>query len=131
MSRGGDRGTPDVDELPGKHYISAGELRNGGRAVRPRDAATLIILRREGGVATSDVARVNQYLKHAIMNFEKMRNIAVYRTPRSLRSYTQVFLNSFPVLFGPYFAYLSATSYVPVGFFVAVLYSLVLVGLWR
>jgi hypothetical protein len=87
------------------------------------------ILRREGAVAASDVARVNQYLKHAMMNFEKMRNIAVYRTPRSLRAYTQVFLNSFPILFGPYFAFISINSYPAVGYFVAVLYSLVLVSL--
>lgn len=29
-------------------YISNGEIRSGGRAVRPRDAATLIVVRRDG-----------------------------------------------------------------------------------
>ena len=37
----------DVDEVPDKHYIASNELRQAGRAVRPRDAATLIILRRD------------------------------------------------------------------------------------
>lgn len=86
-------------------------------------------LRREGGVPPNEIARVNSYLKIAMMNFEKMRNIAVYRTPRSLRSFTQFFLISFPVLFGPYFAFLSSTSLRPVGYCVAVLYTVVLVGL--
>lgn len=82
------------------------------------------------GAAGTDLARLtSQYLNRAMMNFEKMRNIAMYRTPMSLRSYTQVFLNSFPILYGPYFAYVSENSYLVVGFLVATLYSLVLVGL--
>ena len=38
-------------------------------------------------------------------------------------------MNSFPILYGPYFAYVSENSYLVVGFLVATLYSLVLVGL--
>ena len=62
-------------------------------------------------------------------NFEKMRNIAVYRTPRSLRAFTRFFLSSFPILFGPYFAFLASTSFPTVGYCIALIYSLVLVGL--
>jgi len=39
----------DADEIPGVHYIADSELRQRGRAVRPKDAGTLIILRRGRG----------------------------------------------------------------------------------
>ena len=58
-----------------------------------------------------------------------MRNILVYRTPISLRTYSQVFLNTFPIFFAPYFAYLSSEYNPSSGFFFAALYSLVLVSL--
>ena len=64
-----------------------------------------------------------------IIEFEKMRNILLYRTPISLRAYSQIFLNIFPVLFGPYFAKLCNDSYQAVGYGVAVIYSVVLVSL--
>jgi predicted membrane chloride channel (bestrophin family) len=44
-------------------------------------------------------------------------------------AYRQVFLNTFPILFGPYFAQLAKESYAVVGYGMAVLYSLVLVSL--
>ena len=64
-----------------------------------------------------------------IIEFEKMRNILQYRTPVSLQAYSQVFLNIFPILFGPYFAKLCNDSYLAVGYGVAVIYSVVLVSL--
>ncbi len=36
------------DEPRDASYISSSELRGNARAVRPRDAATLLIVRREG-----------------------------------------------------------------------------------
>jgi len=38
-----------VKDRQKSNYISAGEYRTGGRAVRPKDAATLIIVRRDAG----------------------------------------------------------------------------------
>jgi hypothetical protein len=58
-----------------------------------------------------------------------MRNIYLYRTPTALRTYSQIFLNVFPILFAPYFAYLSAQNALSSGFLVAALYSLILVSL--
>ena len=86
-------------------------------------------LRTRGGVSTSELARLNQYLRNTIANYEKLRNVAEYRTPVALRAYTQVFLNVFPVLFAPYFALVSSQGWWPLGFVMAILYSLVLVGL--
>lgn len=86
---------------------------------------------RASGVAANEISRVNQYLSKMMIDFEKMRNIAHYRTPIALRAYSRVFLNLFPIAFGPYFAYLcsEAETFPYVGYMVAVLYSLVLVTL--
>jgi predicted membrane chloride channel (bestrophin family) len=86
-------------------------------------------MRASRGVSTSELARLNQYLRNAIANYEKLRNVADYRTPVALRAYTQVFLNVFPVLFAPYFALMSSSGWWPLGFVMAILYTLVLVGL--
>jgi len=84
---------------------------------------------RDNGVPANEISRTNQYLRAIMMEFERMRNILLYRTPISLRSYSHVFLNSFPILFGPYFAHL-ATKFTPIaGYVIAVLYSLILVSL--
>ena len=83
---------------------------------------------RENNVPANEISRANQYLRAVIIEFERMRNILRYRTPISLRSYSHVFLNSFPILFGPYFAQLATKSPI-VGYLIAILYSLVLVSL--
>jgi predicted membrane chloride channel (bestrophin family) len=84
---------------------------------------------RENKVPANEISRANQYLRSIIIEFERMRNILQYRTPVSLKSYSTVFLNSFPILFGPYFAHLAGTFSPLVGYIIAILYSLVLVSL--
>ena len=86
---------------------------------------------RVGGVSGSELSRANQYLSNMMRDYELLRNIAMYRTPVTLRAYSSVFLNLFPIAFGPYFAFLCAESiaFPQVGYVVAVLYSLVLVSL--
>jgi len=84
---------------------------------------------RASGVPTGEISRLNQYLKSIVIDFEKMRNIYTYRTPISLRAYSQVFLNIFPIIFGPYFAHLALEAFPAVGYGVALLYSVVLVSL--
>jgi hypothetical protein len=53
----------------------------------------------------------------------------LYRTPNTLRAYSQIFLNIFPILYAPYFANLCRESYAVVGYGVAIIYSVVLVSL--
>lgn len=84
---------------------------------------------RKAGVTAGEISRANQYLRAIIIEFERMSNILQYRTPTTLRAYSRVFLNAFPVLFGPYFANLANKSFPVIGYGVAVLYSLVLVSL--
>jgi predicted membrane chloride channel (bestrophin family) len=84
---------------------------------------------REAKVTNSEISRANQYVSKMMIDFERMRNIATYRTPVTLRAYSRVFLNLFPIAFGPYFAHLNCEAFPVVGYFVAVLYALVLVTL--
>ncbi len=86
---------------------------------------------RKSNLGVSEVSRANRYLSKMMVSFERMRNIAHYRTPLTLRAYSHVFLNLFPVAFGPYFAFLCTESktFPWVGYMIAVLYSLVLVSL--
>ncbi len=84
---------------------------------------------RAAGMPANEVSRTNQYLRAVMIEFERMRAILEYRTPQALRAYSRVFLNGFPVLYGPYFATLAADSVPAVGYLVAVLYSVVLVSL--
>ena len=84
---------------------------------------------RQAGVSGSEISRSNQYLRSMLIDFERMRNIYLYRTPTALRTYSQIFLNIFPVLFAPYFAYLSTENPPSSGFIVAALYGLILVSL--
>lgn len=78
---------------------------------------------------TPDLSRTAQSIRSLVRDFERMRNILEYRTPSSLRSYSSVFLNSFPVFFAPWFAFLGQEYGPWLSYFVAVLYSLVLVSL--
>ncbi len=86
---------------------------------------------RAAGLTSGEASRSNQYMRAMMIDFERMRNILAYRTPVALRAYSKVFLNIFPILFGPYFAYIaeSKSDYPITGYAVAVLYSLVLVSL--
>jgi predicted membrane chloride channel (bestrophin family) len=83
---------------------------------------------RTAGVPATEISRANNYLRGMMFDFERMRNVLLYRTPRSLRAYTQVFLNAFPILFGPYFAFLMNDSWL-LGFMTSFLYSLILASL--
>jgi predicted membrane chloride channel (bestrophin family) len=84
---------------------------------------------RSAGVSNSEISRLNQYLRAMIIDFEKMRNIFLYKTPISLRAYSQIFLNLFPILYAPYFAEIGRTSFTIIGYIVAIIYSVVLVSL--
>lgn len=84
---------------------------------------------RAAGVPANEISRANQYVKAAVADFEKMRNICLYRTPVALRAYSKLFLTVFPIVFGPYFASIAVKYYPAVGYMLSFLYSIVLVSL--
>lgn len=84
---------------------------------------------RRNGLATGEVSRCNQYLSKMFMSFEDAKHIFQYRTPRTLRTFSFVFISLLPILYGPYFAY-EASQYSPyVTYVMPILFSLVLVSL--
>ena len=84
---------------------------------------------RANGVADIEIATANQFLRDMVVNFERMNNVARYRTPISLRAFTRIFLNVLPILFGPHFANIDYPDYPFIGYLVAGLYAFVLVSL--
>lgn len=84
---------------------------------------------RGNGLATGEVSRCNQYLSKMFISFEDAKHIYQYRTPRTLRTFSTVFISLLPVLYGPYFAHEAAEYSGYVTYVMPVLFSLVLVSL--
>lgn len=84
---------------------------------------------RQAGLASGEVSRCNQYLSKMLLAFEQIKHIFQYRTPRTLRAFSDVFIKVLPPLYGPYFAYI-ATDFSPyLTYVMPVLFALVLVSL--
>lgn len=81
------------------------------------------------GLATGEVSRCNQYLSKMFVAFEDAKHIYQYRTPRTLRTFSTVFITLLPILYGPYFAHEAIEYSVYVTYVMPVLFSLVLVSL--
>ncbi len=84
---------------------------------------------RGNGLASGEVSRCNQYLSKMFLAFEDAKHIFQYRTPRTLRTFSTVFISLLPVLYGPYFAFESQDYSPYLTYVMPVLFSLVLVSL--
>jgi hypothetical protein len=81
------------------------------------------------GLQSGEVSRVSQYVSKLVIAFDNLMIIHKYRTPITLRAYSKVFIWSFPVIYGPYFAF-NFKNYTPLLYYVIpVLYSFILVSL--
>ncbi|WDI31085.1 hypothetical protein PUV54_14105 [Hyphococcus flavus] len=84
---------------------------------------------REDGLASGECSRCNQYISKMVVSFESIKHIYQYRTPRTLRAFSDFFIVVLPLLYGPYFAH-EAAAYAPALMYVMpVLFALILVGL--
>ncbi len=84
---------------------------------------------RTAGLAGGEVSRANQYFSKMLNSFESIKNIFYYRTPRTLRTFSTIFITVLPILYGPYFAN-EATNYSRyVTYVLPTLFTLVLVSL--
>jgi len=84
---------------------------------------------RGNGLASGEVSRTNQYLSKMFLAFEDVKHIYQYRTPRTLRTFSAIFISLLPVLYGPYFAFV-ASEYSPyLTYVMPALFSLILVSL--
>lgn len=89
----------------------------------------LAIRFREKGISTSEVTVIDTNIRSLLEEFEHMKNILLYRTPVSLRAYSKIFLNIFPIFFAPYFAHVGKDSSPVMGYLVGGMYALILVSL--
>ena len=84
---------------------------------------------RQNGLASGECSRTNQYVSKMMISFETIKHIYEYRTPISLRAFSDFFLMILPVLYGPYFAHLGSDYLFGLIYVPPVLFSLVLVTL--
>lgn len=86
---------------------------------------------RGNGMVANEVSRCNQYLSKMMVAFENTKHIYQYRTPRTLRSFSTVFIFLVPILYGPYFASEAVDYATEVTYVMPALFSLVLVSLYN
>lgn len=84
---------------------------------------------RDRGLPSGEVSRTNQYLSKIIDAFESMKHIYQYRTPRTLRAYSKMFVVLVPVVYAPYFAHLGLEIPMWLSFVMPIMFSLSLVSL--
>lgn len=84
---------------------------------------------RGNGLASGEVSRCNQYMSKMFFAFENIKHIYQYRTPKTLRTFSAVFISLLPIIYGPYFAAEAANYSHYVTYAMPLLFSLVLVSL--
>jgi hypothetical protein len=84
---------------------------------------------RQAGLASGEVSRCNQYLSKMLLAFEQVKHVYQYRTPTTLRAFSDFFITLLPPLYGPYFAHISGDYSYGLTYVMPVLFALVLVSL--
>jgi len=84
---------------------------------------------RSDGLAPTEVSRCNQYISRMMGGFENLKHIYEYRTPRTLRAFSDFFILLLPIIYGPYFAFQALKFRGELFFVMPVLFALILVGL--
>jgi len=81
------------------------------------------------GLPSGEASRSNQFLSKMMISFERIKHIYQYRTPRTLRTYSDIFIVILPIIYGPHFAE-NVTSYnYGLQYAVPILFSVILVAL--
>lgn len=84
---------------------------------------------RRKGLASGEVSRCNQFLSKMFIAFESIKHVYQYRTPRTLRAFSDFFITILPPLYGPYFAYISKEYPTGLAYVMPILFSLILMSL--
>lgn len=84
---------------------------------------------RSAGLASTECSRINQYLSRIMVAVENVRHIYEYRTPRTLRAFSNFFIPLLTILYGPYFAYQAEQFDSRLFFVMPILFAMILVGL--
>jgi len=84
---------------------------------------------RRNGLASGEVSRCNQFLSKMMIAFETTKHVYQYRTPKTLRAFSDFFIVVLPVAYGPYFAHMASESFSALSYVMPVLMSVILVSL--
>lgn len=84
---------------------------------------------REEGLSSGECSRTNQYLQKMMISFESIKHIYQYRTPITLRSFSNLFIKILPILYGPYFAFQAEGMGYGLAYVIPVLLTMILVSL--
>lgn len=93
------------------------------------DLSVLMKKFRELELPSGEISRVSQYISKITVDVENLASILRYRTPVTLRAYSKVFIYTFPILYGPYFASVSGHYSPNLEYMMPVLFSFILVSL--
>ena len=80
---------------------------------------------RNRGMNGSELSRVSAYIKDMIMAYEDVKHIYQYRTPRTIRVYSKIFIYVVPIIYAPYFALLAEGHPFWLGFLMPGLFALI------
>jgi hypothetical protein len=84
---------------------------------------------RSKGLSSGECSRSNQYLQKLMISFESIKHIYQYRTPRTLKAFSSLFIFIIPILYGPYFAFQAENMSFGLEYITPVLLSSILVSL--
>ncbi len=84
---------------------------------------------RELELPSGEISRVSQYISKITVDVENLNTILRYRTPITLRAYSKVFIYTFPILYGPYFASVSEHYSPNLEYLLPIIFSFILVSL--
>lgn len=94
------------------------------------DLSQFVKRMRAEGLASGECSRCNQYISKMVVAFESVKHIYQYRTPRTLRAFSDFFIIILPLIYGPYFAYQAVEYESPLlTFIMPVLFAIILTGL--
>jgi len=84
---------------------------------------------RSHGLPSGEASRSNQFLSKMMISFERIKHIYQYRTPRTLRTYSDIFIVILPIVYGPHFAENASNFSYSLQYAVPILFSVILVAL--
>ena len=84
---------------------------------------------RAEGLSAGECSRTNQYLQKMMVSFESIKHIYQYRTPRTLRAFSSLFIKILPIIYGPYFAFKAENMSWGLEFVIPILLTMILVSL--
>jgi len=94
-----------------------------------RNLSEFIKKLRSHGLPSGEASRSNQFLSKMMISFERIKHIYQYRTPRTLRTYSDIFIIILPIIYGPHFADSATNFSYGLQFAVPILFSVILVAL--